>query len=166
AELIKSRWIRPEDVGAYESIGIDCLKLVERFRGTESLIRIVEAYEQRRYPGNLAELLTLPQEGAYMKPNLDILDQGHLMERETLEEVLAVLREPFTDKLYIDNVKLGGFLEKFKETDCQYRDCDVCGYCEAVASRVISMDDDWRKEMIARFDRAHEMMITEGMAGP
>jgi collagenase-like PrtC family protease len=31
AELIKARWIRPEDVGDYEGMGIDCLKLVERF---------------------------------------------------------------------------------------------------------------------------------------
>ena len=43
-ELIKSTWIRPEDVSHYEEVGVDCLKLVERFRGTESLLQIVHAY--------------------------------------------------------------------------------------------------------------------------
>jgi collagenase-like PrtC family protease len=71
AELIKARWIRPEDVGDYEGMGIDCLKLVERFRGTESLIHIVRAYERKSYQGNLVELLSLPQQGAFLTPNLE-----------------------------------------------------------------------------------------------
>jgi collagenase-like PrtC family protease len=53
AELIKSRWIRPEDVSDYEVMGIDCLKIIERFRGTESLIKIVNAYERKSFKGNL-----------------------------------------------------------------------------------------------------------------
>ena len=164
SELIKSRWVRPEDVGCYEEVGIDCLKLVERFRETKSLIYIVDAYERRSYSGNLAELLTLPREGSYMVPNLDVIKRPDLIETEKMEEILKVLREPFTDKLYIDNAKLKGFIDHFKEVDCLHTDCERCGYCEQVASRVISIDEGWRKEMIAKFDRATEILLTGEIA--
>lgn len=164
-ELIRARWIRPEDVHSYEEVGIDCLKLVERFRGTESLIRILDAYERRSYRGNLAELLTLPQEGSYLSPNLEITQRPDLIELERIEEVLAVLREPFSGRLSIDNEKLDGFLDHFRMIDCLRADCDRCGYCDRVASRAISIDEGWRQEMITRFKRAIGILITGGLAG-
>jgi collagenase-like PrtC family protease len=153
-ELIKSRWIRPEDVGVYEEVGIDCLKLVERFRGTESLIRILDAYEHRGHQGNLAELLTLPQEGVYMSPNLDIIHRPDLIDTQKMDAVMAVLREPFPGKLSIDNAKLNGFIDHFKKVDCYRIDCDRCGYCRRVASQAVSIDEGWRQEMISRFEKA------------
>ena len=165
AELIKARWIRPEDVPDYEAIGIDCLKLVERFRGTESLIQIVNAYEKKSYPGNLVELLTLPQQGAFLTPNLEVIQRTDLIEPEKMEEVMAVLREPFPEKVTIDNSKLNGFLDYFKKIDCFHMDCDRCGYCERIASQAISIDEEWRQEMISRFDRSMETLITGEIAG-
>jgi collagenase-like PrtC family protease len=165
AELIKARWIRPEDVPDYEAIGIDCLKLVERFRGTESLIQIVNAYEKKSYTGNLVELLTLPQQGAFMAPHLEVIQRTDLIEPEKMEEVMAVLREPFPEKVRIDNSKLNGFLDYFKKIDCFHMDCDRCGYCERIASQAISIDDGWRQEMISRFDRAMEILVKGEMAG-
>ncbi len=165
AELIKARWIRPEDVPDYEAIGIDCLKLVERFRGTESLIQIVNAYEKKSYSGNLVELLSLPQQGAFLKPNLEVIHRTDLIDPEKMEEVMAVLREPFPEKVYIDNSKLNGFLDYFKKIDCFHMDCDRCGYCEKIASQAISIDDGWRQEMISRFGRAMEILVKGEMAG-
>ena len=165
AELIKVRWIRPEDVSDYEAIGINCLKLVERFRGTESIVQIVNAYERKSYTGNLVELLTLPQQGAFLSPNLEVLQRTDLIEPEKMEEVMAVLREPFAGKVYIDNSKLNGFLDYFKKTDCFHTDCNRCGYCEQIASKVVSIDEEWRTEMLARFDRAIEILITGETAG-
>jgi len=164
-ELIKSTWIRPEDVVYYEKIGIDCLKLVERFRGTESLLQIVHAYEERRFDGNLVELLTLPQQGVFLSPNLDLLKRNDLIESEKMEQMLAVLREPFPGKVFIDNRKLDGFLEHFEKADCFRMDCDRCGYCEKVSQEALSMDEKWRKEMVSRFDQALEMLITGEIAG-
>ena len=164
-ELIKARWIRPEDLRHYEDVGIDCLKLVERFRGTESLIRILDAYERRSHTGNLAELLTLPQEGSYLSPNLEITQRPDLIEPERFKEILGVLREPFPGRLYIDNKKLDGFLDHFHKVDCLHVDCDLCGYCDRVASQVISIDEEWRQEMIARFERAMGILITGELAG-
>jgi len=165
AEIIKSRWIRPEDVGRYEEIGIDCLKIIERFRHTESLTQILEAYENRKYSDNLAKLMSVPHEGAGILPNLDIIDRPDLIETQKMMEQLQVLREPFTEKLYIDNSKLAGFLDHFEKVDCLHMDCDQCGYCDQVASRAISIDEAWRKEMIARFDKAVEVLLSGEMAG-
>jgi collagenase-like PrtC family protease len=163
-ELIKSRWIRPEDVGLYEEMGIDCLKLVERFRGTKSLLRIVDAYERRDYSGNFAELLTLPQEGVYIAPNLDIIQRPDLIDTDKMHEIMTVLREPFTGKLSIDNTELNGFIDYFKKVDCLRTDCVRCGYCGRVASRAISIDEEWRQEMISRFERAITSLITGEVA--
>jgi len=165
AELIKARWIRPEDVPDYEAIGIDCLKLVERFRGTESLIQIVNAYEKKSYPGNLVKLLTLPQQGAFLTPNLEAIQRTDLIEPEKMEEVMAVLREPFPEKVTIDNSKLNGFLDYFKKIDCFHMDCDRCGYCERIASQAISIDEEWRQEMISRFDKAIGILVKGEIAG-
>ncbi len=164
-ELIKSTWIRPEDVCHYEEIGIDCLKLVERFRGTESLLQIVHAYEKKSYDGNLVELLTLPQQGAFLPPNLEIINRTDLIEPEKMEAVMAALREPFSNKVHIDNRKLDGFLDYFKKADCFRADCDRCGYCERVANQAIFLDEEWRKEMILRLDRALEILIKGEIAG-
>jgi collagenase-like PrtC family protease len=165
AELIKARWIRPEDVPDYEAIGIDCLKLVERFRGTESLIQIVNAYEKKSYPGNLVKLLTLPQQGAFLTPDLEVIQRTDLIEPEKMEEMMAVLREPFPEKVTIDNSKLNGFLDYFKKIDCFHMDCDRCGYCERIASQAISIDEEWRQEMISRFDRSMEILVKGEIAG-
>lgn len=165
AELIKSRWIRPEDVSDYEAIGIDCLKLVERFRGTESLVQILSAYERKSYKGNLVELLSLPQQGAFLSPNLEVLQRTDLIEPEKMEEVMAVLGEPFPGKVFINNSKLNGFLDHFKKTDCFHTDCNRCGYCEQMASQAVSIDEEWRKEMISRFEKAIDILVTGEIAG-
>jgi len=80
-------------------------------------------------------------------------------------EQLEVLRTPFTEKLIIDNSKLEGFLDFFEKVDCLHMDCDQCGYCEKVAAKAITIDEEWRKEMIARFDRAVEILLNGELAG-
>jgi len=164
-ELIRSRWIRPEDAGAYENEGIDCLKIVERFRDTESLVEILDCYEQRSFTGNLALLLTLPREGAYMAPNAELADRPDLVDTETMREIAAILKEPFSPALYIDNQKLDGFLDHFKNADCVHTDCDTCGYCAQVARQALRVDEDWRQQMIARFDRVIARLTRGTIAG-
>lgn len=159
AELIRSRWIRPEDVDYYAGIGMDCLKLVERYRETESLVEILKAYAARRSPANLAELLSLPKAGVYRVPNLETLERPDLIATEKMKILLEVLREPFTGKLHIDSRKLDGFLAHYEASDCGRIDCDTCGYCERVADSVITLDERWRKEMVAKFDRAIAILM-------
>lgn len=54
--LISSPWIRPEDIDVYEKVGIDNIKLVDRKLPTSELIKIISAYINKKYKGNLIEL--------------------------------------------------------------------------------------------------------------
>ena len=60
--VIKSPWIRPEDLGAYEALGIDCFKMSGRANTIRWIIDCMKAYSNRSYDGNLMELLDCPSE--------------------------------------------------------------------------------------------------------
>jgi collagenase-like PrtC family protease len=57
SQFIKSAWIRPEDLAVYEAMGYTTFKLLERGIPSAELLRRVKAYSERRFDGNLAELL-------------------------------------------------------------------------------------------------------------
>jgi hypothetical protein len=111
------------------------------------------------------ELLSLPQQGAFLSPNLEVLQRTDLIEPEVMGETMEVLKEPFPGRVYIDNSKFDGFLDHFKKTDCLHTDCDLCGYCERVAREAVSIDEEWRKEIVVRFDKAMERMVAGEIAG-
>ncbi len=66
AQLIKSAWIRPEDMSEYESIGINSFKLSGRTKAVNWIINCMLVYSRRSYDGNLLELLDCPQMLRYM----------------------------------------------------------------------------------------------------
>ncbi len=55
--LLQSPWIRPEDLEAYEGLGYTRFKLAGRTKGTPAILRMARAYAQRRYRGNLLDIL-------------------------------------------------------------------------------------------------------------
>ena len=57
SQFIKAAWIRPEDLKVYEAMGYTTFKLLERGIPSEELLKRVKAYSERRFDGNLAELL-------------------------------------------------------------------------------------------------------------
>ncbi len=60
--IIKSPWIRPEDLEAYEALGIDCFKMSGRANTITWIINCIKAYSNRAYDGNLMDLLDCPSE--------------------------------------------------------------------------------------------------------
>lgn len=60
--IIKSPWIRPEDLGYYEAIGIDVFKMSGRANTISWIIDVMKAYSYRSYDGNLMDLLDCPSE--------------------------------------------------------------------------------------------------------
>lgn len=62
-KLISATWIRPDDVHYYEDLMKEVgnhnlsLKLVERASTTEYLLKIIEAYSNRSYDGNLMDII-------------------------------------------------------------------------------------------------------------
>lgn len=56
-ELLKSNYIRPEDIKIYEEMGIKKFKITGRSKQPEWLLEVVKAYQDREYDGNLIRLL-------------------------------------------------------------------------------------------------------------
>ena len=115
--LIKSRWVRPEDLVLYDSLGYSRFVLAGREMSTEWIVNAVKAYAERRYEGNLIDILSAP-----------FLTGETALPRE--------VKRPF-----IDNQKLGGFLEFFKTVDCRHH-CHDCLYCRQVADEAVSTFED------------------------
>jgi collagenase-like PrtC family protease len=58
-ELLLSPFVRPEDLGRYEAIGIERFKVVGRTKSTEHILRMARAWSRRTSPDNLVEILDL-----------------------------------------------------------------------------------------------------------
>jgi len=129
-EVVKCRWIRPEDLVHYEEIGIDKFKIAGRRMDTSWLVRAVDAYSNRKYEGNLVDIIqgfSFSSSGSHKKDK-------NIGFRESLDrEYLA--------KLYIDNTKLDGFIEFFKKQNCNAM-CDECKYCEEWAKKVVRLNKE------------------------
>ena len=142
--LIRSRWIRPEDVAQYEELGFKRFKIGARQASTEWNTRVARAYASRSYDGNLLEIL----QG--LEPIADI-------DKKRVEGIgegqWALFKggvEAFSDAselLYVDNKKLDGFLEFYKTNTCRYN-CIDCKYCKSIADKVISVPDEERLETL------------------
>lgn len=114
---LKMRFIRPEDLHFYRSIGINHFKITGRTGTTDYINGVVEAYCAESYEGNLLGLWK----------NLDTIYNGK-SEADTDNEI------------FLDNKKLDGFLDKWIMHDwrCDEKNCGVpedgtsnanCNYC-------------------------------------
>ncbi|MCW3136023.1 MAG: U32 family peptidase [Canidatus Methanoxibalbensis ujae] len=66
SQIIKSPWIRPEDLNHYEEIGIEDFKIAGRANTVAWILNAVRAYASREYDGNLIEILDCPAELKYI----------------------------------------------------------------------------------------------------
>lgn len=98
-QILKSGWIRPEDLERYGEIS-GFFKLVGRTSSLRMIRRSLEAYMQQAWDGDLLEL---------MAGNLYSYGMSNMM--------------------YLDNRSLGdmGFFEKVTSCDHECIDCDFCG---------------------------------------
>jgi collagenase-like PrtC family protease len=151
--LISSGWIRPEDVHHYEALGYETFKLIERNIPSEALLRRARAYAERRFEGNLAELLfswgfqSHPPRFSWLHL-LRTFGPWHIhparlgLARRFLQLqgiFLTSTREEWP--VVIDSAAIpDDFLEAFRAGDCCDRDCAACGYCAAIAQRVVRID--------------------------
>jgi collagenase-like PrtC family protease len=149
-EIIRAGWIRPEDLGTYESIGIHRFKLAERGIFTDALAKIVKAYTDRNYSGNFADLVPSDSKYRFVKENkfwhfFKYYFRPFTVNIEVLKKSMQTLLYLKKNKAYtehlgvtIDNKALDHFLDFFLANDCRTRSCDTCGYCSAWASKAIT----------------------------
>lgn len=149
-EILRSAFIRPEDIHYYEEAGVDNIKLVERSMTTDALARIVKAYTDRSYDGNMMDLIhglskyiIYNNDKFYWKGLKYLLQPSkiNLLKAHKLVTKLSDLRhkKEFNESfdLFIDNKKLDGFMDFFHQGHC-HRDCRACSYCDTYAKKAVS----------------------------
>jgi collagenase-like PrtC family protease len=141
--IIKAMWIRPEDLGAYEKVGVHSLKLVDRKESTEWIVRATKAYADKKYNGNLADLMSF-----FSLNKDDGCSEPDRLSAPLAKDDIKWLTIPkehkidFRFKPYIDNTKLDGFIDGFIRSNCRNLNCKKCGYCAKYAEAVSINDDD------------------------
>jgi collagenase-like PrtC family protease len=157
--LLMSRWIRPEDLGEYEALGYDEFKIIDRSRSTQWLLRATRAYAQRRYEGNLLDLLSLEMLGdrSGFHKNVEERTREHLRQmspeqRRLMLRMFKLRRSLFDLDIRIDNQALSGFLEGFKRIRCAETDCDECRYCHRHAEETVQFDRAEASRLAAEID--------------
>lgn len=153
SEIIRSGWIRPEDIDCYENIGIHSFKIVGRILPAEKIAEIAGAYSNKRYEGNLLEILAPfsgDSEFTFEKFTraLRYLVRPSKFNLSFLKKMRRLSR---TKSIYIDNRCLDGFLAHFRDNDCRLTDCRTCGYCSRVAANSVQIDGEYKKKMLAAY---------------
>jgi collagenase-like PrtC family protease len=169
--LIKSQWIRPEDLHVYEAMGYGRFKLLERGIPTPDLLKRVRAYAARRFTGNLAEILLpygfrdAPRRQRFwtlrnfFRPRaIKPWRTRELMDLAKRQGMLFASGGPM---IHIDSEAIGDdFLEHFRRGSCDQL-CDDCAYCDAVAKRAVRVDSEERGELLKRY-RSVEGALARG----
>ncbi len=159
-ELLKSPWIRPEDIPHYEAIGYEHFKITERFKRTSLLLEHVKAYENRRYDGNVLDLFTLPRKGAFTPIHLEYFIKPEHVNIMKISELEKVFDLEVRELIQIDNRKLDGFIEFFKKNDCNQTTCSACRYCETVFEKVAVVNEEGVKKASRRVRDFSDKLLT------
>ena len=169
---VRADWIRPEDTVHYEALGYDEFKLTERNAPTEILVLRARAYHERRYDGNLLDLVQpygLPVAGGRAERRglgwvvRHFLGRGGVRWRKLpllyhLARRRGLVGAPEGTPVYVDNRALDGFIRRFSKQGCRDLDCEQCGYCHAWAAKAVRIDDAWRDECLALYETAFKEM--------
>ncbi len=106
SQLLKSCWIRPEDTRKYSDI-TRYFKLVCRSKPKSFVVRVIKAYLEENWDGDLLDLLS------------------GCSNRISANEGIYLDNRALTDCHFFETV-----------TRCDYR-CHQCGYCQSLAAQVI-----------------------------
>lgn len=136
--FIRSDWIRPEDIIFYEELSVDSIKLVDDNLSSSMIIKIINAYFNRSYQGNLVDLFPSFNNSSSIV-NKDIANKLSNIDMFLSLKSDNVLKYPYlfsSAGIFIDNQKLNNFLEEIPK-ECDMTSCDICRYCKTVADRVV-----------------------------
>lgn len=140
-EIVKARYIRPEDVYVYEDLGIDILKICDRHTKTDIMEKRIKAYTTCNFEGNLLDLIGQKSERKSDEINQTefqkLLSEGDEAVNKTME-YFKYFDFSISDLIFIDNKAYpADFLDKFRNRDCIRTDCNKCNYCNKIAKEVM-----------------------------
>jgi collagenase-like PrtC family protease len=160
-ELVKIRWIRPEDVEDYEMAGVDALKIIDRYKTTETLLGYMRAYTERRYDGNIVDLLNLPRKKAFLPANIKYILRDEYINTTKLMEFADITDFPISETLILDNTRIpANFLSFFKSKDCATSDCGECGFCALVSKRALTVDEAPLKAQVEKYRALLDSLVS------
>lgn len=143
AEIIRARWIRPEDVHVYEARGFDRFKIAGRGRDTAWLLRAAQAYANRQYPGDLTDIISMSQHAPLALARRRAAEAGpHAAHWAVIADQL---RQVGTLAVHNPDIPTD-FLDFFLAHDCNARSCRACRYCERVARVAVRGADAWETD--------------------
>jgi collagenase-like PrtC family protease len=148
SQVIKCRWVRPEDIHVYEEIGMDMFKISGRSMSAERILQAATAYSSRHYQGNLYDILNI------ITPKIGFINSA-------LPGVQNNVIEP-PPKFYIDNQALEGFMDFFGKQNC-LSGCSQCNYCQRIANKVIQFDRNEVDEYIAMLNASLDKLSSSRM---
>ncbi len=172
---IRSEWIRPEDLPLYEEMGFDLFKIAERDIPTPVMLNRVRAYAERRYEGNLLDLVQaygfqgIKADHRYYRHGLGwflrflirpaLANPLRLLPLKRLAELRGMTR-PVAGRppVEIDNRALDGFMERFREKSCLDVDCEECRWCHEFAQKAVRIDETSRERALAAYDELFASM--------
>lgn len=152
-EFIRSGWIRPEDIHYYQDIGINRIKLVNRGMTTEAILRVIDAYTNGYYEGNLLDLFSRPSKNI-MFQKVNLFHRFKYFFRPFSVNIFRFMKAKHLISemdIYIDNRALDGFIEHFLKESCHLKSCADCGYCQEVAREAVKFVPSWRTTIIYKY---------------
>lgn len=168
--FIKSAWIRPEDLAAYEALGYTKFKLLERDIPSEDLIRRVDCYTRRQSPPDLAELL-IPYGFKKQQPRRPLwflkyffrpfhLNPAKLQPLRRLAGKAGMLCPAGKKIVQIKSSQLPADFLHHLQTCAASTDCHACSYCADIANRAVIMDHEGRRELIDMLEKFSRRLVT------
>ena len=120
------------------------------------VLKRAQAYAGRSFEGNLADIL-LPYgfREPVKRPRFwrvrHFFRPGQVNPLRLKPLFDVVRRQGMLDPVQAQGVRIdssrlpSGFLEGFRERDCQSLDCAECGYCERIAESAVTIDPELRR---------------------
>ena len=145
----------------YEAMGYANFKLIERGMPSEDLLRRVRAYSERRYRGNLADLILpygfkQPQAKPAFWRLRHFFRPAQVSPRKLLPLFKLVRQQgmlfPQEERpITIDAASIPpDFVSSFRQRRCAQLDCRSCGYCEAIGEQAVTVQPAFREESLQR----------------
>ncbi len=176
--LISSGWIRPRDLHNYEAMGYHTFKLIERNIPSSALLKRTQAYTQRQFDGNLAELLfswgfkSHPPRFSWFHL-LRTFGPRHISPRRygLVKKFLQLQGIFFTAAqeqlpVVIDSRAIpDDFITRFQSDDCCDLDCAQCGYCARVAEKAVRIDARFLESVLPLYREIESILVSGAFWG-
>jgi hypothetical protein len=153
-------------------MGFSTFKLLERNIPSYALLERARAYHQRRYEGNLADLLLswgfrqappgftrrhLFRAFRFWKMPLGLAGTA----REFMKTQGMLLYTQANNPVHIDSQAIpADFLDHFEHGSCLDRSCRDCGYCARLAHQAVSIEPEFLAQVLPLYQEMESRLVS------